>query len=89
MFYEWCRWFVPMALRHPNNVLIRFISRVFPFSRQGLGVENDILDTFDGYSPRFHGIHTPAEVERWFRDVGLVDVRNPGPWNTSMRGVRP
>jgi SAM-dependent methyltransferase len=89
MFYEWCRWFVPLAGRHPNNLLIRGIRNVFPFSRQGLGLENDILDTFDGYSPRFHGIHTPEEVAGWFKDAGLVDVHNPGPWNTAMRGVRP
>jgi SAM-dependent methyltransferase/uncharacterized protein YbaR (Trm112 family) len=89
MFYEWCRWFVPFASRRPNNLLIRCIRRVFPFSRQGLGLENDILDTFDGYSPRFHGIHTPEEVEGWFTEAGLADVYNPGPWNTSMRGVRP
>jgi SAM-dependent methyltransferase len=89
MFYEWCRWFVPFANRHPNNFLIRCSRRVFPFSRQGLGLENDILDTFDGYSPRFHGIHTPEEVEGWFTEAGLVDVHNPGPWNSAMRGVRP
>lgn len=89
MFYEWCRWFVPIAQRRPGNPLIRCIYRVFPFSNQGLGLENDILDTFDGYSPRFHGIHTQAEVEGWFRDAGLVEVRKPGPWNVSVRGVRP
>jgi len=89
MFYEWCRWFVPLAHRHPNNPLLGCIYRIFPFSRQGLGLENDILDTFDGYSPRFHGIHAPAEVEQWFKDAGLTDIHNPGPWNTAMRGVRP
>jgi SAM-dependent methyltransferase len=89
MFHEWCRWFVPLAHRRPNNLLIECINRVFPFSRQGLGLENDILDTFDGYSPRFHGIHTPSEVESWFREAGLVAIHNPGPWNTSMRGIRP
>jgi SAM-dependent methyltransferase len=88
IFYEWCRWFVPFANRHPNNLLIRCIRRVFPFSRQGLGLENDILDTFDCYPPRFHGIHTPEEVEGWFTEAGLVDVHNPGPSNTAMRGVR-
>lgn len=89
MFYEWCRWFVSLAHRRPNSLLVRSIGRVFPFSRQGLGLENDILDTFDGYSPRFHGIHTPEEVAAWFNQAGLVEVRIPGPWNTSMRGVRP
>jgi len=89
MFYEWCRWFVPYAQSRLDGLLIQSIYRIFPFSNQGLGLENDILDTFDGYSPRFHGIHTPEEVAAWFREAGLVDIHNPGPWNTSMRGIRP
>lgn len=89
MFYEWCRWFVPFTHKWQNSLPIQFIYRLFPFSCQGLGLENDILDTFDGYSPRFHGIHTPEEAESWFREAGLVDIRIPGPWKTSMRGIRP
>ena len=89
MFYEWCRWFVPFVQRRPTSLLIPSIREIFPFSDQRLGLENDILDTFDGYSPRFHGVHTPKEVEVWFREAGLIDIRIPGPWNTSMRGVRP
>jgi len=89
MFYEWCRWFVPFTHKWPNSPRVQFIYRAFPFSNQGLGLENDILDTFDAYSPRFHGIHTPEEVEEWFREAGLVDIRKPGPWDTSMRGIWP
>jgi len=89
MFYEWCRWFVPFANSRPNNLIVQCIARIFPFSRQGLGLENDILDTFDGYSPRFHGVHKPEEVASWFQEAGLVDVHSPGTWNTSMRGIRP
>jgi SAM-dependent methyltransferase len=89
VFYEWCRWFVPFAHRRPKSLLIEGINRMFPFSRQGLGLENDILDTFDGYSPRFHGIHTPDEIESWFKEAGLVAIHSPGPWNTAIRGLRP
>jgi SAM-dependent methyltransferase/uncharacterized protein YbaR (Trm112 family) len=88
MFYAWCRWFVGLAHRNPENIVVRVLDELFPISRQGLGLENDILDTFDAYSPRFHGTHTPTEVEAWFRQAGLVDIRNPG-WDTSMTGVRP
>lgn len=88
MFYEWCRWFVPFAHARLNSQVIQFVNRLFPFSCQGLGLENDILDTFDGYSPRFHGIHTPEEVKAWFLGQGLTDVYMPGEWNTSMRGTR-
>ena len=87
-FYSWCRLFVPWALRHLDNPLVQFIGRMFPFSNQGLGVENDILDTFDGYSPTYHGIHDPDEVRSWFEAAGLVDVRVLG-WDTAVRGRRP
>ncbi len=87
-YYGWCRTFVPFALRHLDNPAIQFISRAFPFSNQGLGVENDVLDTFDGYSPRYHGIHNPPEVASWFREQGFEEVRVL-PWDTAVRARRP
>lgn len=89
MFYAWCRAFVPWAQNHLANPWVGMIRRVFPFSTQGLGLENDILDTFDGYSPMYHGIHSPEEVESWFREAGLVDITRPSEWNTCVRGRRP
>ncbi len=88
MFYSWCRVFVPWAQKHPHNPIVQYISKAFPFSNQGLGIENDILDTFDGYSPRFHGIHNPDEVVSWFEKVGLEDIRVL-PWDTAVRGRLP
>ncbi len=87
-FYGWCRVFVPWALAHLDNPLVQFIGKAFPFSNQGLGVENDVLDTFDGYSPWFHGIHNPPEVIEWFEEAGLTDIRTL-PWDTAVRGRRP
>lgn len=89
MFYEWCRWFVPLANKYRTSDLVQWLSKVFPFSYQGLGVENDILDTFDGYSPRYHGIHSVPEVMEWFRESGLINIREPGNWTTSVRGDKP
>lgn len=89
MFYAWCRWFVPWAQARLDNPWVGAIRRLFPFSSQGLGLENDILDTFDGYSPRYHGIHSPEEVEGWFREAGLVDIQRPSGWNTCVRGRKP
>jgi SAM-dependent methyltransferase len=89
MFYTWCRWFVPWAQQRLDTPLIGILSRLFPFSAQGLGLENDILDTFDGYSPKYHWIHSPEEVERWFREVGLEGIRRPSGWNTCVRGMKP
>jgi SAM-dependent methyltransferase len=88
LFYEWCRWFVPWAQRHLDDPRVGMIRRMFPFSTQGLGLENDILDTFDGYSPRYHGLHSPDEVKGWFREAGLLDVAEPSDWRTCVRGRR-
>ncbi|MBF0529574.1 MAG: class I SAM-dependent methyltransferase [Deltaproteobacteria bacterium] len=86
-FYRWCRVFVPWADKHFNQPLVRIVSWIFPFSHQGQGVENDILDTFDGYSPKYLEIHNPQEVATWFRDAGLVNIRT-FPWDTAVRGQR-
>ena len=88
-FYEWCRWFVPWAQRRLDRPLVGAIRRAFPFPTHGLGLDYDILDTFDGYSPRYHGIHSPQEVEAWFKQAGLVDVAQPSDWITCMRGRLP
>lgn len=89
MFYAWCRWFVPWAQQRLTNPWVGAIRRLFPFSSQGLGIENDILDTFDGYSPSYHGIHSPEEVESWFTEAGLVDLERPSGWTTCVRGRKP
>ena len=88
-FYAWCRWFVPWAERRIDHPLMGAIRRVFPFPTHGLGVEYDILDTFDGYSPAFHGVHSPEEIEGWFLEANLVDIRRPSDWDTCVRGARP
>jgi SAM-dependent methyltransferase len=89
MFHAWCRWFVPWAQRRLHDPLVGALRRIFPFPTHGLGIEYDILDTFDGYSPAFHGVHSVSEVENWFHEAGLVDVRTPSDWTTCMRGMRP
>jgi SAM-dependent methyltransferase len=88
LFYEWCRWFVPWAQRRLGNPWVGLLRRLFPFSTQGLGLEFDILDTFDGYSPRYHGLHSPEEVKGWFREAGLTDIAEPSDWHTCVRGTR-
>jgi len=89
MFYKWCRWFVPFLDRNRNDRLVGWIARVFPHSDQGLGLENDILDTFDGVSPRYHGVHSPDEVRNWFKEAGLINVIEPSTWQTCMQGTKP
>jgi SAM-dependent methyltransferase len=87
MFYSFCKVLVPWAVRRPGHSLVYWLRQCFPFSDQKLGLENDVLDTFDGYSPRYHGVHSPAEVEEWFHAAGLEQVRRL-PWNTAVRGRR-
>lgn len=80
---------MPWAQAWLANPWVGLIPRLFPFSTQGLGMENDILDTFDGYSPHYRGIHSPEEVEAWFREAGPVDIQRPSTWNTCVHGRRP
>jgi SAM-dependent methyltransferase len=89
LYYAWCRWFVPWAQSRLHKPWGSVMHKLFPCSAQGLGIENDILDTFDGYSPQFHGIHSPEEVEEWFREAGLVDISRPSDWITCVKGVKP
>jgi len=46
------------------------------------------LDTFDWYSPRFQWKHSFEEVEGWFREAGLVEIRRQ-PVQVSVGGTRP
>ncbi len=87
-FYEWCRWIVPKIYQDPSRRWVQLLRRLFPFSDQGLGLENDILDTFDAYSPRYHFIHGAEEVSRWFAEAGLAEIQVLGV-PTSVTGVKP
>lgn len=87
-FHTWCRWFVPLVKRHPRSPLVRYAQQFFECSNQHLGLENDILDTFDGYSPYYHGVHGTEEVLGWFREAGLTEVHS-FPAVTAVRGRRP
>jgi len=86
-YYSFCRVFIPWAFKRRRSRFVHHLRHLLPFSDQGLGVENDILDTFDAYSPRFHGTHSPAEVKAWFRASDLTNIREY-PWPTSVRGQR-
>lgn len=87
-FHTWCRWFVPRAKARARNPLVRYGFQLFEWSSQDQGIENDILDTFDGYSPYYHWVHAPDEVVGWFRAAGLEDVRSFA-FHTAVRGRRP
>ncbi len=88
-YYAWCRWFVPWAEARLDHPLVAALQQAFPFPRHGMGVEYDILDTFDGYSPAYHWLHTPEEVIGWFREAGLIEIYQPSDWDTCVRGRAP
>lgn len=46
------------------------------------------LDTFDWYSARYQSKHTHAEVARWFKEAGLVDLFI-GEGEVTLSGRRP
>ena len=46
------------------------------------------LDTFDWYSPPYQWKHSNEEVEGWFREAGLIEVRR-APFPVAVRGTRP
>jgi len=89
LFYRFCRRFVTLSHRLQRGPFFRYVNSVFPYSDQGMGLENDILDTFDGYSPTFHGIHSVEEVRGWFASEGLVDLVDYPQWPTAVRGRKP
>lgn len=47
-----------------------------------------VLDTFDWYSPKYQWKHTREEVEGWFREVGLTEIK-PLPFLVSVSGIKP
>ncbi len=52
----------------------RPLSAILPVSRHP-DPEWRVLDTFDWYAPRFQWKHDYPEVEGWFREAGLADIR--------------
>jgi SAM-dependent methyltransferase len=86
-YYSFCKVFVPYALQRRTNRFFHWLGPVFPISDQGLGIENDILNTFDAYSPRFYHTHSPAEVKTWFHEAGLADICDYD-FHTAVRGRR-
>lgn len=82
-----CRIAVPLYHVHCLPVVGRMTSVLLPTSLHPRS-EWRWLDTFDWYSPEFQWKHTYEEVERWFRDAGLIDVVR-GSFPVSVRGCRP
>lgn len=85
-FYSWCRWYVPFVHKIKQTPFGGWLYRFFPISDQNLGLENDILDTFDGTSPKYHWIHSTEEVIGWFKEADLKNIKIPSSWETCVTG---
>jgi 2-polyprenyl-3-methyl-5-hydroxy-6-metoxy-1,4-benzoquinol methylase len=83
---EACRIAVPLYRIHQHSSLGRFSTAMLPTTLHPIA-EWRWLGTFDWYSPRYQWKHTDEEVEGWFRDAGLVDVRR-GSFPVSVAGTR-
>ena len=77
-YRDWCECFMKLALRKKDSKLFNALWRSFPYPRDSNGLEWNALDLFDSYSPKYHGIHSEAEVRGWFEAAGLTDIRVPG-----------
>jgi SAM-dependent methyltransferase len=76
----------PLYHVHRIPLLGRLTRVALPVSLE-LDPEWRWLDTFDWYSPRYQWKHGAPEVEAWFREAGLGQIRR-GPVPTSVSGVR-
>jgi SAM-dependent methyltransferase len=83
---RWCERLEPLGRLYSTR-LGRYLTPFLPVSAHP---KRDwrVLDTFDWYSPRYQFKHTWREVESWFRDAGLVDVRR-NPFEVSVVGRAP
>jgi SAM-dependent methyltransferase len=86
-FYSFCKVFVPWARCRGDHPFVRLTRQVFPLSWQQSGIENDILDTYDAYSPYYYDTRMPEEVEAWFREANLQNIRTLS-FKTAVRGQR-
>jgi len=68
---EWCRFGARLGA---VPIVNQTLNKVVNFSNHPVE-ELRICDNFDWYSPEYQHHHTPAEVIRWFRDLGFRDVR--------------
>ena len=77
---------IPLYYLHQIPVVGKLSTHILPTSLNP-DPEWRWLDTFDWYSPRYQWKHTYQEVEGWFREAGLTEIRAE-PVPVSVRAVR-
>ncbi len=81
-----CRAIAPLGRLYRTR-LGRYLTPVLPVSNHP-DPEWRVLDTFDWYAPKYQWKHGWQEVEGWFRDAGLTDIRRQG-FPVALSGRRP
>lgn len=81
-----CRALAPLGRLYRTR-FGRFLSPLLPISPHP-DPEWRVLDTLDWYAPKYQWKHRWREVEGWFRDAGLEDIRRQD-FAVSISGRRP
>jgi SAM-dependent methyltransferase len=81
-----CRRVAPLGRLYRAR-LGRYLTPLLPVSNHP-DPEWRVLDTFDWYAPKYQWKHSWSEVEGWFEDAGLVDIRRHE-FPVAVSGERP
>jgi len=84
-FHDWCEWLIRWLRAEPENPLFKTVATLMPLRSDHPTFERSVLALFDGYTPVYHGVHSPAEVVKWFEEFGLTDIKL-GATETSVSG---
>jgi SAM-dependent methyltransferase len=87
-FHDWCSWIIDWLRHQPEHPIFRYVPNQMPFRFDHPTFERSVLALFDGYTPTFHGVHSPEEVIGWFEEFGLVDIK-VGQVETAVCGRMP
>jgi SAM-dependent methyltransferase len=87
-FHDWCEWIVQWLRAEPEHPLFKTVATLMPFRADHPTFERAVLALFDGYTPVYHGVHSPDEVVKWFEEFGLTDIKL-GATETSVCGRKP
>lgn len=74
LLYALCTLAGPLHYVYKIPVVGTILRELIPISRQQTARER-IIETFDTYSPRYIWYQTFPEVQRWFIEAGMTDVR--------------
>lgn len=74
-FHDWCEWIVEWLRAEPENPFFRYVTALMPFRHDHPTFERAVLALFDGYTPVYHGVHSPQEVVGWFEEFGFTDIK--------------